>query len=183
MRDRIYFRNDRCLRHKSLRRNNLILSSGLPQVMRQHYTAASRRDRERRAGVIREEIIHGKNLPTRIQRFTPSKATELCTAAYTIAKALKTIVLTIVQLLLAILWRDRERRAGVIREEILYGKNLPTRIQRLTPSNALALHRCLYDSKSVKNDCISNCLAFTCNIMMSSVEANPDSHGKKYPRG
>jgi hypothetical protein len=30
------------------------------------------------------------------QWFTPSKATELCTAAYTITKALKTIVLTIV---------------------------------------------------------------------------------------
>ena len=118
MRDRIYFRNDRCLRHKSLRRNNFILSSGLPQVMRQHYPAASRRDRERRAGVIREEIIYGKNLPTRIQRFTPSKATELCTAAYTIAKALKTIVLAIVQLLLAILWRDRENGTGVIRDDI-----------------------------------------------------------------
>ena len=118
MRDRIYFRNDRCLRHKSLRRNNFILSSGLPQVMRQHYTAASRRDRERRAGVIREEIIYGKNLPTRIQWFTPSNATELCTAAYTIAKALKTIVLTIVQLLLVILWRDRENGTGVIRGDI-----------------------------------------------------------------
>ena len=162
MRDRIYFRNDRCLRHKSLRRNNLILSSGLPQVMRQHYTAASRRDRERRAGVIREQIIHGKNLPTRIQRITPSKATELCTAASR---------------------RDRQRRAGVIREDIIHGKNFPARIQRLTLSNVLALHRCLYDSKSVKNDCISNCLAFTCNIMASSVEVNPDSHGKKYPRG
>ena len=25
-----------------------------------------------------------------------------------------------------------------------------------------ALHRCLYNRKSVKNDCVSNCLAFTC---------------------
>ena len=139
MRDRIYFRNDRCLRHKSLRRNNLILSSGLPQVMRQHYTAAYTiakalktivltivqlllailwRDRQRRARITREDMIHGKNLPTRIQRFTQSKATELCTAAYTIAKALKTIVLTIVQLLLVILWRDRENGTGVIRGDI-----------------------------------------------------------------
>ena len=118
MRDRIYFRNDRCLRHKSLRRNHLILSRGLPQVMRQHYTAASRRDRERRAGVTRDDIITVNNLHTRIQRFTQSKATELYTAAYTIAKALKTIVLTIVQLFLAILWRDRENGTGVIRGDI-----------------------------------------------------------------
>ena len=46
-----------------------------------------------------------------------------------------------------------------------------------------ALHRCLYDSKSVKNDCTNNCLVFSCNIMANSVEANLDSHGKKYPRG
>ena len=59
-------------------------------------TAASRRAREKRAGITREDIITVNNLHIRIQRITPSKATELCTAAYTIAKALKTIANAIV---------------------------------------------------------------------------------------
>ena len=45
-----------------------------------------------------------------------------------------------------------------------------------------ALHRCLYDSKSVKNDCTNNCLAFTCNIMARPVEASRNHTGRYNPR-
>ena len=64
------------------------------------------RDRQRRAGAIREEVFTSEEVRflgqrpkpcPRKQRITPSKATELCTAASR---------------------RDRQRRAGVICEDV-----------------------------------------------------------------
>ena len=72
-------------------------SSGLPQAKRPSFAPLRRGELGRSEPESHQNNTQRVNkISIRIQRIAPSKATELCTAAYTIAKALKTIANAIV---------------------------------------------------------------------------------------